>query len=187
MVPPPRRGPSVVMIVVIVLAVMVVMCAGVVMFMGAALFPTFSQARNAARTASCSSNLKQLSVALMMYATDYDNVLPPAERWTDGARVYSSDPGVLECPAAPGTPGYAYNSLLDRKPLSRIWTPGEQPMLFDSTAARPNAADALKTYVARHPKSSGPVGVVAFADGSVRTVGVAPGPDVGLKRGVSPK
>jgi prepilin-type N-terminal cleavage/methylation domain-containing protein/prepilin-type processing-associated H-X9-DG protein len=40
------------------------------------LFPVFSRARESARRAKCASNLRQLGLALQMYATDYDGLIP---------------------------------------------------------------------------------------------------------------
>ena len=40
------------------------------------LFPVFAQAREKARQSSCASNLKQIGMAGMMYAQDYDETLP---------------------------------------------------------------------------------------------------------------
>ena len=47
----------------------------IIAILAAILFPVFAQARERARSASCISNLKQISLALRMYAQDYD------ERW----------------------------------------------------------------------------------------------------------
>jgi prepilin-type N-terminal cleavage/methylation domain-containing protein/prepilin-type processing-associated H-X9-DG protein len=44
----------------------------IIAILAAILFPVFAQAREAARKASCISNLKQISLALGMYQTDYD-------------------------------------------------------------------------------------------------------------------
>jgi prepilin-type N-terminal cleavage/methylation domain-containing protein/prepilin-type processing-associated H-X9-DG protein len=70
----------------------------IIAILAAILFPIFGQAREKARQASCLSNLKQLGLAFLMYATDYDgdfpapitnygapkgtNVIPPT--WTTG-------------------------------------------------------------------------------------------------------
>ena len=40
------------------------------------LFPVFSRARESARGAQCQSNLKQIGAASLMYAQDWDGVLP---------------------------------------------------------------------------------------------------------------
>ncbi|MBM3500119.1 MAG: type II secretion system protein [Armatimonadetes bacterium] len=40
------------------------------------LFPVFSRAKASARRAQCASNLRQLGLALRMYADDYDGLIP---------------------------------------------------------------------------------------------------------------
>jgi prepilin-type N-terminal cleavage/methylation domain-containing protein/prepilin-type processing-associated H-X9-DG protein len=50
----------------------------IIAILAAILFPVFAQAREKARTATCSSNLKQIGVAIVMYAQDYDETYPPA-------------------------------------------------------------------------------------------------------------
>jgi len=55
--------------------------------LAAILFPVFAQARAKARVATCESNMKQLGLALTMYAADYDETYPlaygrtPREGW----------------------------------------------------------------------------------------------------------
>jgi prepilin-type N-terminal cleavage/methylation domain-containing protein/prepilin-type processing-associated H-X9-DG protein len=44
----------------------------IIAILAAILFPVFAQAREAARKASCQSNLKQMGTGWMMYAQDYD-------------------------------------------------------------------------------------------------------------------
>jgi len=48
----------------------------IIAILAAILFPVFARAREKARQASCLSNLKQLSLAFMMYAQDYDEMMP---------------------------------------------------------------------------------------------------------------
>ncbi|PJB63475.1 MAG: hypothetical protein CO095_16425, partial [Armatimonadetes bacterium CG_4_9_14_3_um_filter_58_7] len=48
----------------------------IISILAAILFPVFAKAREKARTASCQSNLKQLSTAMLMYVQDYDEVHP---------------------------------------------------------------------------------------------------------------
>jgi prepilin-type N-terminal cleavage/methylation domain-containing protein len=47
----------------------------IIAILAAILFPVFAQAREAARKASCQSNLKQIALALRMYQTDYDDMM----------------------------------------------------------------------------------------------------------------
>src|SRR5437870_12871158 len=44
----------------------------IIAILAAILFPVFAQARNAARKATCISNLKQLALSQLMYIQDYD-------------------------------------------------------------------------------------------------------------------
>ena len=46
----------------------------VVAILGAILYPVFARAREAARQTSCASNVKQISVALLLYCEDYDQI-----------------------------------------------------------------------------------------------------------------
>src|SRR5690242_20736479 len=48
----------------------------IIAILAAILFPVFAQAREKARQASCQSTLKQLGLATLMYAQDYDEVYP---------------------------------------------------------------------------------------------------------------
>jgi prepilin-type N-terminal cleavage/methylation domain-containing protein/prepilin-type processing-associated H-X9-DG protein len=49
----------------------------IIAILAAILFPVFAQAREKARQATCQSNLKQLGLAYLMYAQDYDDVGAP--------------------------------------------------------------------------------------------------------------
>jgi prepilin-type N-terminal cleavage/methylation domain-containing protein/prepilin-type processing-associated H-X9-DG protein len=48
----------------------------IIAILAAILFPVFARARENARRASCQSNLKQLGLATMQYAQDYDDGFP---------------------------------------------------------------------------------------------------------------
>jgi prepilin-type N-terminal cleavage/methylation domain-containing protein/prepilin-type processing-associated H-X9-DG protein len=50
----------------------------IIAILAAILFPVFAQAREKARQATCLSNQKQISNALMMYVQDYDETFPLA-------------------------------------------------------------------------------------------------------------
>jgi prepilin-type N-terminal cleavage/methylation domain-containing protein/prepilin-type processing-associated H-X9-DG protein len=59
----------------------------IIAILAAILFPVFAQAREKARQATCSSNLKQIGTAFSMYKQDYDERLP------DRRDLKSSFPG----------------------------------------------------------------------------------------------
>lgn len=48
----------------------------IIAILAAILFPVFAQAREAARKASCLSNMRQIGTATMMYTQDYDELFP---------------------------------------------------------------------------------------------------------------
>jgi prepilin-type N-terminal cleavage/methylation domain-containing protein/prepilin-type processing-associated H-X9-DG protein len=63
----------------------------IIAILAAILFPVFAKAREAARSSSCKSNLKQIGLAVRMYTQDYDEMMPfrvnggnwnPASPWT---------------------------------------------------------------------------------------------------------
>jgi prepilin-type N-terminal cleavage/methylation domain-containing protein/prepilin-type processing-associated H-X9-DG protein len=66
----------------------------IIAILAAILFPVFAQARDKARQTTCLNNAKQLSLGVMMYAQDYDEVVPAAySEWK--APVYESPVGIL--------------------------------------------------------------------------------------------
>ena len=48
----------------------------IIAILAAILFPAFARARENARRASCSSNMKQMGLAIMQYTQDYDETMP---------------------------------------------------------------------------------------------------------------
>jgi len=57
----------------------------IIALLSSILFPVFSRARERARAATCISNLKQIGLAMSMYAQDYDGYSPhpkAAKWWT---------------------------------------------------------------------------------------------------------
>jgi len=59
----------------------------IIAILAAILFPVFAQARDKARQAACTSNMKQFALAWLMYAQDYDETVLPI-RWGGGNNQY---------------------------------------------------------------------------------------------------
>ncbi len=59
----------------------------IIAILAAILFPVFARAREKARQTSCLSNLKQIGLALQMYAQDYDDTLPRSAMYTEPSAV----------------------------------------------------------------------------------------------------
>jgi prepilin-type N-terminal cleavage/methylation domain-containing protein len=64
----------------------------IIAILAAILFPVFAQAREKARQATCLSNLKQLSLGILMYVQDYDERFPPP-----AGLIYTSPEGKSNC------------------------------------------------------------------------------------------
>ncbi len=69
----------------------------IIAILAAILFPVFARAREKARQASCSSNLKQIGLGLAMYLSDYDELYPCRERvWLPAASGTPAQWGILD-------------------------------------------------------------------------------------------
>ena len=84
----------------------------IIAILAAILFPVFAQAREAARKASCVSNLKQLGLGVGMYTQDYDGTYPywnwgtnyggrgnMQSLWHVAIFPYVKNTGVYSCPS----------------------------------------------------------------------------------------
>ncbi|MBM3475497.1 MAG: type II secretion system protein [Armatimonadetes bacterium] len=103
----------------------------IIAILASILFPVLSRARGKARQAACSSNMRQVGMALGMYADDQDGLLPPASTkipgghfvnpwhgqmdivWWDLTLPYCRNESILRCPAAAQClPAYLINAKL---------------------------------------------------------------------------
>jgi len=83
----------------------------IIAILAAILFPVFSRAREKARQAGCSSNLKQIALAALMYIQDNDETLPlqlsysptvgRPVYWTEVLQPYIRSVQLLRCRSCP--------------------------------------------------------------------------------------
>ncbi|MCS7192182.1 MAG: DUF1559 domain-containing protein [Armatimonadetes bacterium] len=85
----------------------------IIAILAAILFPVFARAREKARTASCTSNLRQIGTAMLMYAQDYDEVLPGhgydpiiETVWPIVLLPYVKNRQIFHCPSGPSEAHY---------------------------------------------------------------------------------
>lgn len=120
----------------------------IIAILAAILFPVFAQAREAARKASCQSNLKQLGTAVLMYQQDYDEMFPPFSRsgniepwvyptggptWLGLIDPYTKNNNLATCPSQTRSDifglgnkplvSYSYNKLLAWRSLAIVDAP----------------------------------------------------------------
>ncbi len=102
----------------------------IIAILTAILFPVFAKARDKARQASCTSNLKQLGLSYAMYTQDWDEKYPPiyygtylpGTQWPLQLVSYIKNDSVWKCPSDSRTPAawrpnakicsYAFNQYL---------------------------------------------------------------------------
>ncbi len=110
--PRPRAGFTLIELLVVI---------AIIAILAAILFPVFASARARARQTTCTSNLKQIALAVMLYEQDVDGRYPFCLRefagdgsapttnydvsWIKMVQPYARSLGVFVCPDAPATPG----------------------------------------------------------------------------------
>ncbi len=128
----------------------------IIAILAAILFPVFAKAREKARQTTCTSNLRQMATAVLMYAQDYDERLPGPVAWNPGQPLpwdlvilpYTKNWQLVMCPSNPRSsmnawgpyytfshpafPTYSYNANLVGASLGQVSVPAETCMLGDS-------------------------------------------------------
>lgn len=160
------------------------------------LFPVLASARRSAQKSTCGSNLRQLAVAIQLYAQDYDQVLP---RWFNGdpfagvwdrtVSPYVRADRVFLCPSnTKSVPGaivrsYALPRNVSGLPLAAVPRPSDSVLLYekggealgerlDATGEYFHQTYGLYDFRLWHANGK----MFAFVDGHVRFWPVGRGP-----------
>jgi prepilin-type N-terminal cleavage/methylation domain-containing protein/prepilin-type processing-associated H-X9-DG protein len=139
----PRRGFTLIELLVVI---------AIIAILAAILFPVFAKAREKARQSSCLSNVKQLTLACMQYAQDYDERFsrgripdwgfgPPYFTFIQVIDPYIKNSQVFDCPSMTqkstvsynGCRSYPFNNMIWGTSLGVIQSPAETVMLGDGT------------------------------------------------------
>lgn len=91
----------------------------IIAILAAILFPVFAKAREKARQSSCLSNVKQIVLASLQYAQDYDERMPQSGAWREPGHVmqywydligpYAKSTQIFVCPSSSNANIYAIN------------------------------------------------------------------------------
>ncbi len=132
-------------------------------FMAALLLPAFARARGKATTINCVSNMKQVGLAIRLYAVDHNDTLPPAATWCDAIMPSLGSPQALVCRSDNSGPrcNYGFNAKLAGLKEDQI---NPQTVLIFECKGGWNVNGGPADMVTRH----GGTYTVGFADGSVR-------------------
>lgn len=99
----------------------------------AVMFPVFGNSSlEKARQESCLSNEKQITLAVMQYAQDYDERMPMSSNWEDGIWPYIKNDQVLICPSGGG---YEYNNNFSMFILFDVKEPSQTGLVYEVDAS----------------------------------------------------
>jgi prepilin-type N-terminal cleavage/methylation domain-containing protein/prepilin-type processing-associated H-X9-DG protein len=91
----------------------------IIAILAAILFPVFAQAREKARQTTCASNMKQMGLAMLMYAQDYDETFCGKGRDGEGQST----------PVVPGDTMFNYNPASGYGYYYRSWASNIYPYI----------------------------------------------------------
>jgi prepilin-type processing-associated H-X9-DG protein len=137
----------------------------------AVIFPVFHRARAKAGSPNCLSNVKQLTLALMMYAGDNDDHLPPAPDWPQRLLPYTKNTQLFVCPndthprkypQPPEAQSYTLSLAANELGLKGVTDQGALGVIFDGTALHGLA----ETGAFRHNGGAN----VGYADGHAKWI-----------------
>lgn len=130
----------------------------IIAILAAILFPVFAQAREKARSASCTSNVRQMGIAAVMYAQDYDETYPGMWQWSPLAILahspYLYPPGwtLQQAEQACETCPYVKNSQIFKCPSQQKQYAGAwasygyaYPTMWGGASPIPNSAYSFPT------------------------------------------
>jgi prepilin-type N-terminal cleavage/methylation domain-containing protein/prepilin-type processing-associated H-X9-DG protein len=128
----------------------------IIAILAAILFPVFAQAREKARQTTCLSNLRQVGLALQMYAQDYDEILPPTRvdvshfadpkapaNFLGSIQPYAKSKAIFVCPSsvdANTNPAYKGSGCTE---ISCSSLQGNAVVMSRALAAIPSPADII--------------------------------------------
>ncbi len=145
--------------------------------MAAMLLPALARAKGKAQSITCMNNVKQINLAVIMYADDHQGYFPGTNQWCEVLKPYlGGSTAAFRCPAqGDARCSYAYNANLEGKKMSDLRSPATTVLVFSSAdgwnlsggngvaAAHSHAGQALTVgFADGHTEIARPVRVPAF-------------------------
>ncbi|MBC8064001.1 MAG: DUF1559 domain-containing protein [Chlorobia bacterium] len=154
---------------------------GITVAFGSLLLWPVHAGKDSARKYACLSNVKQMALACIMYASDYDDRFPNRDNWMDASVPYLKDEDLLQCNILqrerkdPQIYGYAFNGQLSNAKLPR--RPDFVELVFESMNLARNASGSKGSLPnpGRHKVGDGlPSNNVSYADGHAKAIASPP-------------
>jgi prepilin-type processing-associated H-X9-DG protein len=133
----------------------------------AMVLPALASAKQKAQGINCISNVKQLSMAMQVYADKHQSHYPAATNWCDAIRADVGMAKVFQCPADPsgGRCSYAFNTRLSEAEVDKV--DPNTVVIFEADGGwNISGGRELCLSKSRHRRAV----VVGFADGHVESV-----------------
>ena len=144
---PHRRGFTLIELLVVI---------AIIAILAAILFPVFAKAREKAKQTACLSNVKQIALGMLMYATDYDGYGPvtletPSKIWwNESVKPYVTNDQVWVCagqePTTYSVP-YWIGACYQKWGPDYARSPVDAAMLYEAPWV-----GYAQAWMARHPK-----------------------------------
>ena len=142
------------------------------------LFPLLSnRGRRTPERTACVINLKQIAMAHLMYAGDYDDRFPDRDVWMDVVFPYIKNKDIYHCPGIQREEpqleiyGYCFNAELSRAKLPPL-NLELKPLAFDSVNLARNASGFVDSLPSpgRHKSETADAAynTIAYADGHAK-------------------
>jgi len=150
----------------------VIVSAVFLLLMPALLFPALFKAKAKAQRITCVNNVRQLNLAVIMYAQANANTCPPAATWCDAIQNQLGSTQPFQCVAGDKTHRchYAFNAKLDGLSLDQIKNPGQTVLVFETDGGwNLSGGSELLPKELRH----GRMIMVGFVDGHAESVAEA--------------
>lgn len=131
-----------------------------------------------ARQSGCLNNTKKIGMAMRLYSSDYDDRIPPAEKWQPALITYLPTKerkdldGEFPCCLSAREKRYSYgmNSAVSTLALHDIHSPASTVFVFDCSLPMGSASGGREAVDFRHNEIDPNMANIGFIDGHAKAI-----------------